>query len=987
MEFYNQTNHRYFNVINRPITHWRIKVELLDHYENTIDAIERDLDNSNSGSVSCNNEQGSRKTCSLTLTNLEEKYTPDENNPFWFNRKFRLYIGVVDNENEDDYSLNYDTYWFAKGVFIAESVSCDSINRTVSISAVDKYAQLDGTLNVLQADEMNTVFEQGSSVEKVINDILMLDIGNGFPLDPIEPIVDTDIAQQTLYKEYTLSAGQYYGDFLNELATSFGCEIFYDNIGRLTLRRSFTDDVAYWNAFKAPSHEFEYSQQGYMSPQETAKLNGVNKIIVQTENVESPNASYTAINHNPQSPLCYDKIGGRTLPENGGIITINAGDLDQDNRTAEYMVMKRCKDYAEYRLMKETCTALEVSFNCPMYPHINEGDIVTITDKDFKLDHDTFIVNSISFNFGDLTTQIQVVNTQYLNTDINAAVDVIARGINKPVTIEYKIVGGTGVFPSPTELPAGTVTFITTSGYDTENHFITFYKDDAHPEYYETTTWVNTFDGSTCPVGYETYNPGFDSILFPIWENVEDKILRIEVKDCNEGTLSLRTIDRAANSQTKRREVLERVKAGTRYYYYYGRGQQNDVVTIPTDGDLVLEHVLIDYPEVGGSYYDPVISNIIDIITQCSSSVNSGVGYSVKLPDVLTSCFEFIRHNMSGLRYTSITFGNQMTTLGAYSFLNGCSNLETVDFNNDNELTIRYDASSYYNMLSSCPELFSLSANNVIKLERLSGSHKLIFGDSSPLPAIHFPCGFRIEHSDFFKGCATNNSVSVSLGLRYVKEDSYCYIYDSDVFCSVNAVNAAFRFNNIQLDQGNLFNNGAKIKSLTIDGYVNMVSTASNASSFFVGSSITGSSITDSTISVDDHFYIAFGGTAFAGSNGFTQLNFKNYVDYQYSSSVSSSLWFIVGCANLTTIRFYGRVDLGSDTNESITFICGNPALTDVYFYNSTFVIPSTAGAFAGNNANLTIHGIPNSAVQSFAESKGIPFVAITDVELAEAGL
>ena len=984
MEFYNQTNHRYFNVINRPITHWRIKVELLDHYENTIDAIERDLDNGNSGSVSCNNEQGSRKTCSLTLTNLEEKYTPDENNPFWFNRKFRLYIGVVDNENEDDYSLNYDTYWFAKGVFIAESVSCDSINHTVSISAVDKYAQLDGTLNVLQADEMNTVFEQGSSVEKVINDILMLDIGNGFPLDPIEPIVDTDIAQQTLYKEYTLSAGQYYGDFLNELATSFGCEIFYDNIGRLTLRRSFTDDVAYWNAFKAPSHEFEYSQQGYMSPQETAKLNGVNKIIVQTENVESPNASYTAINHNPQSPLCYDKIGGRTLPENGGIITINAGDLDQDNRTAEYMVMKRCKDYAEYRLMKETCTALEVSFNCPMYPHINEGDIVTITDRDFKLDHDTFIVNSISFNFGDLTTQIQVVNTQYLNTDINAAVDVVARGINKPVTIEYKIVGGTGVFPSPTELPAGTVTFITTSGYDTENHFITFYKDDAHPEYYETTTWVNTFDGSTYPVGYETYNPGFDSILFPIWENVEDKILRIEVKDCNEGTLSLRTIDRAANSQSKRREVLERVKAGTRYYYYYGRGQQNDVVTIPTDGDLVLEHVLIDYPEVGGSYYDPVISNIIDIITQCSSSVNNGVGYSVKLPDVLTSCYEFIRHAMHSLKYTNFTFGNQIQELGINSFLSNSPNLERVDFNNDNELSIKFvGSSSGYNIVANCPKLNYLSANNKVAVQRLGGSYNLEFGgSSSSLPAINFPHGLSIEYTNFFKQSSTNESQSIILGDRSINEDSNCYIHNSDAFYYVNAANTDFKFNNIQLDQGSLLSNSAQIKSLTIDGRVAISSTASKTASF-----LTGCSVSSSTISVGDYFLIGFGGTAFAGSNGFTQLNFKNYVDYQYSSSVSSSLWFIVGCANLTTIRFYGRVDLGSDTNESITFICGNPALTDVYFYNSTFVIPSTAGALSGNNANLTIHGIANSAVQTFAENRGIPFVAITEAELAEAGL
>ena len=987
MEHYNQVDHNYLNLINRSSTFWKIRLELLDHWENTIDAIERDIDNGNSGSISCNNEQGTHKSCTITLTNVDKKYTPDENNPFWFNRKFRLYIGIQDNKKtekriEDFYwagkrtIFDGDTYWFAKGVFITQSVQCDSVNKIVTISGVDKYAQLDGTLNVLQADEMETVFKIGANVRKVVTDILMLDMGNGLPLDPIEPIIDPEIAVQYLYKEFTLSAGQYYGDFLNELATSFGCEIFYDNIGRLTIRKSFTDDVAYWNAFKAPSHEFENGYKGYIEPQESANLNGVNKIIVQTENIETPNASYTAINHNPRSPLCYDKIGGRTLPENGGVITINAGDLYQDDRTAEYMVMKRCKDYAEYRLMKETCTALEISFGCPMYPHINEGDIITITDRDFKLDHDTFIVNSATFNLGDLTTQLQVVNTQYLNTDINSSVDIISQNLSRGVMIGYKITDATGITPFSMELTPYTETFISASGYDADNHFITFYRDG-----YEAIAWINQWDGSVSPIGYESYNPGFDCTLFAQWVNIEDKIFRIEVKNCDSGTLSLRTIDRTVSSQTKRRDVLERIKSGTRYYYYYGRGQQNDVVTIPTDGDLVLEHVLIDYPEVGGSYYDPVISNIIDIITQCSSSVNNGVGYSVKLPDVLTSCYEFIRHNMSGLNYTSFTFGSQIDTLGVHSFLNGCSNLQTVDFNNDNELTVWFSTSSYNNIMAGCSNLSYLSANNIIKFQRSSGSNILGFGDSSTLPTINFPCGFFIEYSDLFKDCSTNQSRTIILGDRLVKENSYCNISNSTAFENINAVNTDFKFNDITLSSGNLLNM-AKIKSLTIDGDVNLSSSASRSVSF-----ISSGSVANSTISIGGHFFIAYGAVCFAGESGFSELNFNNYVDYQYSSSISGSLTFVVGCANLTTVRFYNRLDFGSDTNEHITFICGNPLLTDVYFYNSTFVLPSTAGAFAGNNENFTIHGIANSAVQTFAESRGITFVAITDTELAEAGL
>ena len=434
MEFYDIANDTYTNLLQRPIFLWRIKLELLDHEENTITCIEQDIDYGNAGNISCNNVQGTRKSCSLTLINVDLEYIPTEDSPFWFNRKFRLYIGIVDNrhykygDSEVHWTNETDTYWFSKGVYVTQDIHVDSTAHTVSISGIDKFALLDGTLNILQADEMNTVFEYGAKISEVVNDILMLDMGNGQPLDPISPIIE-DYALNSiyLYKEFTLSAGQYYGDFLNELATSYGAEIYYDNIGRLIIRRSFTDDFPYWIGFKAPAQEFKYHLPGYQNPQESIKLTGVNKIIVATDNVETPNGSYTAINANPRSPLCYNKIGARTLPENGGVVIINAGnivtneEIEQDptlQGESEELVIKRCRDYAEYRLMQETCLGTSISFSCPPYLHLNEGDVISITDPDFALDCDLYIINSITFPLGADSIQLEVSNLGFLNTDI-----------------------------------------------------------------------------------------------------------------------------------------------------------------------------------------------------------------------------------------------------------------------------------------------------------------------------------------------------------------------------------------------------------------------------------------------------------------------------------------------------------------------------------------------------------------------------------------
>ena len=53
MDFYDKVDAEYLNVIASPLHLWRVKLELLDHNENTIKCIEQDIDYSNAGNITC----------------------------------------------------------------------------------------------------------------------------------------------------------------------------------------------------------------------------------------------------------------------------------------------------------------------------------------------------------------------------------------------------------------------------------------------------------------------------------------------------------------------------------------------------------------------------------------------------------------------------------------------------------------------------------------------------------------------------------------------------------------------------------------------------------------------------------------------------------------------------------------------------------------------------------------------------------------------
>lgn len=402
-EYYNLTNERYTWLLQQPVVTHCFKVEVLDHNERSYGEIIRDVSDTDTYSININNQQGTRRTCTLTMIDVDKKYLPNINHPFWYNRKFKLYTGVRDYDKDD-------TYWFAQGVFVCSDASAQRYMLT--INGVDKFGFLDGTLNTHMIYEVYKV-EVGSPIGEVIRSTLMLELGNGLPIDPIMPLIDPIFEQVQTITEISLDPGAYLGDIFIKIASMLGADVYYDVNGRLVLKRIFNDDIPFYYIYRGAQWHFSELHEGYINPSTNYEMDGCNYVMVATDNTEGEIYNYTAINDNPHSPIAVSHVGWRGDKDNP--ITYIPMGSTVDKESAE----EKCRQHAEYLLLQKTCMTLAVSFSAPLIPHLDVEEIVTITDSYFEYDKSPFLVQSITIN-GVQAMNISVVNIQWLPTDTEA---------------------------------------------------------------------------------------------------------------------------------------------------------------------------------------------------------------------------------------------------------------------------------------------------------------------------------------------------------------------------------------------------------------------------------------------------------------------------------------------------------------------------------------------------------------------------------------
>ena len=406
MEYFNVYNNRYVQILKTPPLHYKIRLCLLGEYENVLGEITKDISITAQGQINISKKAITRRSCSLTLYGVENKYLPHPDSLIWFGRKFKLLIGVVDKTENN-------IYWWSQGIYFIQSAVSDG--TIVNIEAVDKGGLLDGSLsvNLLQS---NYVIETGSRISDVIKDTLMLDSGKGC-IDPVPPIIDIYFNNVLTESDITVNSNSYIGDIFSSLAENYKCDVYYDTDGHMRFHK--TTDAQYADGYKYLSHQRDYNDNDawYSNRNYQYSFDGYNSVTVYTnisetekDDNEDLNVSYTAMNNNPLSPLRVSLVGIRSAETK----EIKYVDVSKNE------MKRRCKDLGDYLLLKESFMGMTLSFESPIIPHIDVDKPIGITDKRQKLNNGVFIIQSVTIPLSAGAMNISATNINWLpnNFDI-----------------------------------------------------------------------------------------------------------------------------------------------------------------------------------------------------------------------------------------------------------------------------------------------------------------------------------------------------------------------------------------------------------------------------------------------------------------------------------------------------------------------------------------------------------------------------------------
>lgn len=409
MEYVNKTNQAYLDASKRPMRKLKLKMEILDHWERAIGEITNDISTENVGTINVNYQQGCRRSCSFSIIDKKKKYIPTKNSWFWYNRKFRIYIGLEAND---------DIYWFPQGVFVTLSATVQG--KTIQIEGVDKFGFLNGELNsrmcLVEYQAPVEHSKKGTKIVNLIKDTLMLDLGNNMPLDPVDPIIDGLFVNAELYDDIIVDEGQYLGEIFTKLCDMYGANCYYDVNGHLRFERVFNYNIPSYYRHMSPEYEFDNINLTYTDVNLAYDFKGYNIVTVTTDNTIGEIFTYTAVNDNPQSPVCISSVGYKG--NSTGTVEISLGDTEE---WAFDTGDEKCRQYAEYLLLQNTLMGITTSFNYPILPHLDVNHTIEITCEDYNLDKQLFIIQSITMPIGLGEMQIEASNIQWLPLDTDCA--------------------------------------------------------------------------------------------------------------------------------------------------------------------------------------------------------------------------------------------------------------------------------------------------------------------------------------------------------------------------------------------------------------------------------------------------------------------------------------------------------------------------------------------------------------------------------------
>lgn len=361
------------------------KIEILSEDEKVIGEIgeETIMDTDN---YDCEYNQGVEAKLTFSVPNISPLYTGGESSWFWYTRKIKYWKGLACPSNNNK-------YYFSKGVFIVTGISVDF--NTVNITCVDKFGALTSEYGSTMLDKSLKI-ELDSTVEKFVTRMLALPKGNGQPLDCKKPLIDYDIRNISTGEELEMAAGTFAGDILLQFANTLKCRIYYDRDGILRVMKGHLD-YAYeskaiaWNFYDDSVANVISASLSYDFPKAR------NVVTVWGEDFEGKQYTSTVENRNAKSALSIDKVGYRV-----GITKENLFGFNQKN----------VDDFAKTYLEMQTIIGTSVSVECPIMPHIEVEQCVSISYEKLGLLNKKFLVSGVSYGGENMT--ISLVNLDNL---------------------------------------------------------------------------------------------------------------------------------------------------------------------------------------------------------------------------------------------------------------------------------------------------------------------------------------------------------------------------------------------------------------------------------------------------------------------------------------------------------------------------------------------------------------------------------------------
>lgn len=326
------------------------------------------------GTISCNLQNGARRTANITLANMDGDF--DYNiNKVWFGQEIAIDEGLRLPNGED--------FYIQQGVFLVETPT-DTVEpnrRTATYNLVDKWANLDGTLY----GNLEGTYEvpAGTNIFTPIVSLLSEDRGNGQPVDRIRPIFteyynnrtqelpNGNVALMT-NSPYTLTIDGDSGtkaEVILGLAEMVNAWVGYDQTGALRIDAS-QDDIL--DNQKPILWQFSQDETELLGLSYTVKNTEVyNDFIVIGEMLDNNyQPSGRATNFDPRSDTNVQIIGKKTKRESA----------------AGFATDTQCRDLAVWKLKRSSVLQKAVNISCSQIFHIQENNLVTVvrTDKPGK---------------------------------------------------------------------------------------------------------------------------------------------------------------------------------------------------------------------------------------------------------------------------------------------------------------------------------------------------------------------------------------------------------------------------------------------------------------------------------------------------------------------------------------------------------------------------------------------------------------------------